>query len=173
MQIGTSFCDSLLKLREAALYDAVDKVNDFLAVILFIAVHDHAHQSVGQVGVEHFQLRVRGALQMPPPVGDAFAAGKVDHPAQYVWRGVLKNQHPAGLLLLLDHGVEGLDQRGHVKGIHQLQRLPKSFQQILLNAFQQCEAVAVVGVEGRAVQPGSLSDLLDGDLVDGFFLQKR
>ena len=98
---------------------------------------------------------------------------RLDHSAKHIRADVLKDQHAAGLLLLLDHRIDGLDQRGHVKGIHQLQRLLKRFQQILLDALQQCKAVAVVGIERRAVQLGPFADLLDGDLVDGLFLQKR
>ena len=51
MQIGTCFCDSLLKLRQAALNDAVDEANHFLAAVFFIALHNHVHQPVGQMGV--------------------------------------------------------------------------------------------------------------------------
>ena len=125
------------------------------------------------MGVEHFQLRLRYAMQVLFPVGDAFAPGKADHSAQHVRADILKDEHAAGLLLLLDHRIDSLDQRGHVKGIHQLQRLLKRFQQILLDALQQCKAVAVVGIECRPVQLSPFADLLDGDLVDGLFLQKR
>ena len=98
---------------------------------------------------------------------------QADHPAQHVRADVLKDQHAAGLPLPLDHRIDGLDQRGYVKGIHQLERLLKRFQQILLDTLQQRKAVAVVGVERGAVQLGPFADLLDGDLVDGLFPQKR
>ena len=163
----------LLKLRQAALDDAVDKVNDLFAAVLFIALDHHVHQPVGQMGVEHFQLGLRGAAQVLFPVGDAFAAGHIDHAAKDIGTGVLKDQHAAGLLLPLDHRIDGLDQRGHVKGIHQLERLLKRFQQILLDALQQRKSVAVVGVKRRPVQLGPFADLLDGDFVDRLFLQKR
>ena len=67
---------SLLKLREAALDDAVDEANDLLAAVFFVAIHNHVHQPVGQVGIEHFQLRLRDVTQVLFPVGDAFAPGK-------------------------------------------------------------------------------------------------
>ena len=70
---------SLLKLRQAALNDAVDEANDLLAAVFFIALHNHVHQPVGQMGVEHFQLRLRYAMQVLFPVGDAFAPGKPGH----------------------------------------------------------------------------------------------
>ena len=114
---------SLLKLRQAALNDAVDEASHFLAAVFFVALHNHVHQPVGQVGVEHFQLRLRYAMQVLFPVGDAFTLGKADHSAQHVRADVLKDQHAAGLLLPLDHRIDGLDQRGHIKGIHQLERL--------------------------------------------------
>ena len=58
------------------------------------------------MGVEHFQLRFRDVAQVPFPLGNAFVVRQADHPAQHVWTDVLKDQHPAGLLLPLDHGVE-------------------------------------------------------------------
>ena len=67
---------SLLKLRQAALNDAVDEANDLLAAVFFVAIHNHVHQPVGQVGIEHFQLRLRDVTQVLFPVGDAFAPGK-------------------------------------------------------------------------------------------------
>ena len=111
--------------------------------------------------------------QFLPPIGNAFISGKVDH-ALYDRRAyILKNQYPAGVLVLLNHRVDRLNERGHIEGIQQLQGVLERFQQFIFNLLQQREAVAVMGVKGRPVQLRQFADLLDGDLVDWFLLQQR
>jgi hypothetical protein len=44
--------------RQAAADDAVDKGDDFLPAVFVIPAYNHVHESVGQMGIEHFKLRV-------------------------------------------------------------------------------------------------------------------
>ncbi len=53
----------LLKLRQAALDDAIDEVNNLFAAVFIISLHNHVHQTVGQVGVSRLSELVKTNLQ--------------------------------------------------------------------------------------------------------------
>ena len=51
------------------------------------------------------------------------------------------------------------------------QSLPESVYQFVLDALQEGKAVAVMGIEGGAVEFSQVADLLHRDLVDRLLLQ--
>ena len=159
--------------RQAAADDAVDKGDDFLPAVFVIPAYNHVHESVGQMGIEHFKLRVGSIAKLTLPGRDAGGPGKINHPPGKGRAGSAENQHAAGVPVLLHHGIEGGDQRAYVKAVNELKGFPESIQKLLLDALQQGKAIAVVRIKGGPVQLRQLADFLDGDFINRLFSQQE
>ena len=122
--------------------------------------------------VQHLQLLL-ACVKLLPPVSDALRPGAIDHSLYDGGAGVLEDQHTAGVLVFSDHVIDRFDQRRHIERFYQRERLHKRFEQLVLDRFQQREAVAVMRIKRRAVQLRQSADLLDRDFVHAFFLQQR
>ena len=124
------------------------------------------------MGIHHCKLRLAGLGQLPAPVGKAVLLGQGNHAHKHRRAGIVQDQDPAGLLILLDHVVNGLDQGRYIKGVDIAQRFFKRHDQLIFNALLQSKAVAVMGIEGGAVELRQCADLLHRDPVDRLLLQQ-
>ena len=130
------------------------------------------HQTVGEMGIHHFQFRLFGLRQLLSPVSKAVVLGKSNHFHNNGRTCITENKNPAGRLILFYHIVDSLDECCYIKGIDIAQRFCKSVDQFVLNALHQRKAIAVMGVEGCPIQLRQLADLFYRDPVDWFFFQQ-
>ena len=75
-------------------------------------------------------------------------------------------------MILIDHIVDGFDQRRHIKRIDIAKGFLKCVDEFILNALHQGKAIAVMGIEGGTVKLRQRTNLFHRNSVYRFFLQQ-